>query len=174
MIQKRNLFYSPFVFWKEIYKQIALFLKPISKMMRGFESFFDYDVLFSDGLTDREMEFTSPEKEKKGTQVVFSDSGVYAVAYEEENAITLYGKDDHPLLHIDKLNLSLTNGILKMIFSTNSKYFLIWRNYSIQVIELPSGKKIEDINIMFRPAFDVTFNENSDGLDISVGFFKQF
>lgn len=168
MIHKRNLFYSPFIFWKEIYRQIAYSLKPVSKMMKGFERVFDYDVLFSDGLTDREMELISPDKEKKGTQVVYSNSGVYAVAYEEENVITLYGEDDRPFLHIDNLNLSLTNGILKMIFSPDSKYFLIWRNYSIQVVGIPSGRKVVDINIMFRPAFDVTFNEDSDGLDIAL------
>lgn len=168
MIDKRNLFYSPFVLGKDLFKQASRLGKQLSLSFQGFSKVFNYDVFFSDGLTDKEIELLSVEKLKKGTQVVFSDCGIYAVSYEEQNAIELYDEDDCPLLYIDNLNLSITNGILKMVFSSDSKYLLIWRNYSIQVIEVSSGKIVEDINIMLRPAFDVTFNENSDGLDIAL------
>jgi WD40 repeat protein len=117
-------------------------------------SYLTYDLLFR--LSADNGMFA----DNRATIVTISNDGKTAVAYEGNNAITVYDAMDNPLIVIDKLELAVYDNILKICFSPDSKYLLIWRNYSIVVIDVANGKYMLKLNVALRPALDVSFIED--------------
>lgn len=122
----------------------------------GYTHAHDYNRLFPEENLDRE----------NASLIVFANDGKIAVAYESQDMICVYGNDHRPLIRIDKLALSIFNNILKISFSEDSSELLIWRNYSIQAINISKAKLIANIDIRKTPAWDVKFSADSEELEI--------
>ena len=113
-------------------------------------------------------DFSFMEKDPNyATLYVKANDGSYFVGYEEDDACAVYDACGAPILHIDRLKLSLDNGIQSVMFSDDSKLLLLWRNLSVQVIELRTGKLLSDIRVASKPVYGVKFAEDSKHIQIT-------
>lgn len=112
---------------------------------------FSYTEEFEDGMKNGAV---------YPTIVEYSDENIKAVAFEDKDCIVLYDNNDEEIFTISNLDLALNDNILKMQFSLNSKFFLLWRNHSIQIFETNSSKCVWNLNIAARPVFDVWFENH--------------
>lgn len=95
---------------------------------------------------DCNADFSDENQIKKATVIAYAADGRCAAAYESADVIRVYDEKQNQLLHIDKLRLSLLNNILKLSFSPDSRYLLIWRNFSVQIIDIKAGKCILNLD----------------------------
>ena len=100
------------------------------------------------------------------TLLVFSPDGKYAIAYEGQDEIVLYDNHHNPLFFLRKMQLSIINSILKMEFSSDSHYFFVWCNSSIEVFFIDTGRRILKLNLSWRPALFVSFSDDSHFLGV--------
>lgn len=117
----------------------------------GYKTIFDAFSFFEDS------ENGVRKLDKYPTIIEYANNGFKAVAFEDKDEIILYDNKDEIVLSIGKLNLALNDNILKMEFSKDSKYFLLWRNHSIQLIDIEHLKCLLNLNVARRPVFDVAF-----------------
>jgi len=160
---------------KNLFQTVALGMKSASVIFKNigtlsfFKSWvqlnniFDYKYLFPTMFSS--IESVDFEKIQQSTStasaIVDAADGKRAVIYEEEEVIIVYDTQHNPILQIDKLKLSLIDNILKVTFSPDSKCLLIWRNDSLQIIDVFTGKTKINIDLRLRPAFTVDFCDNS-------------
>ena len=144
-------------------------LKKGLKMLAHMNNLWDYEIVF--GVKDN-LKFADATS-VSASIVAVTDDGKMAMAYEESNTIVVYNADKKPILRVDKLRFSVLNNLLKMCFSPDSKYLLLWRNNSVQVIDVEQGKKYE-LDLLNRPALDVNFGEGADTLKILLCDGKEY
>lgn len=162
MVLSMNLFQSIALSLKSIaviFKNII----PLFKSLVQLNNILDYKYLFPTMLAS--VKATDLEKVQQNSTVasviIDATDGTQAAVYEEENAILVFDSQHNPILQIDKLKLSLMDNLLKVVFSPNSKYLLIWRNDSLQIIDIYSGERKINMDLMLRPALTVDFCNNS-------------
>jgi len=164
MVLCKNLFRS----FTLGFKSLAVVFKnirnlPFFKSLTQLNNILDYKYLFPTMLSSVEtIEFERAQQDASVASIIIDAAdGTQAVIYEEEEVIKVFDPQHNPLLQIDKLKLSLLDNILKVIFSPDSKYLLIWRNDSLQIIDICTGKRAVNIDLRLRPALDVDFCGNS-------------
>lgn len=158
---KKNLFSSVFLAYRGLSRDYGVLRKCLKKLS-NLNNIWDYDIFFK---ANEETPFDEALSTSANI-VAMADDGKIAVAYEEKETIIVYNSDKTPLLQIDKLRLAICDNLLKMCFSADSKYLLLWRNDSVQVLDVCSGKMVVDLDVMWRPALDVNFSEGSDSLKL--------
>lgn len=164
MVLSRNLFQSIALGLKSsavIFKNISDL--HIFKSLTQLNNIFDYKHLFSSILASVVTIDLESVKQDLSTASVIIDAtdGKQAAIYEEEEVILVFDAQHKPILQIDKLKLSLIDNILKVTFSPDSKHLLIWRNDSLQIIDVFTGERKIDVDLRLRPALDVDFCDNS-------------
>lgn len=133
---------------------------------KPFRNFYSYQSIFSHWST-----FSIGEENifpQSATLLVFAFDGKYAAAYEGLDQIVIFDKNHQPLLVLQKLKLAIINSILKMEFSEDSQFFLLWRNCSLEVFSLSAGQRIIKINLSWRPALFVSFSKDSLNLEVTL------
>ncbi len=121
----------------------------------------DYSQLFQLLSNDYVDLVSVPKDTSTASMIVSAPDGKQAFLYEEDEVIIVFDHLQRPIIHIDKLKLSLFDNILKLVFSPDSNYLLIWRNDSIQIININTGKRKTNIDLRWRPALDVVFCNDS-------------
>ena len=164
MILSKNLFHSIALELKSIaviFKNISTL--PFLKSLTQLNNLFDYKYLFPSILASVDAIDLESVKQDLSTASVIIDAtdGKQAAIYEEEEVILVFDSQHKPILQIDKLKLSLLDNILKVMFSPDSKHLLIWRNDSLQIIDVFTGERKIDIDLRLRPALDIDFCDNS-------------
>lgn len=159
---RKNLFNSIFLGVQPIIGILKNAAIPLMKMLRNMNNIMDYDYVFS--LSSAEgIDISSVSKLPSLASIaVTAEDGKIAVAYEEENTIIVYNKDNKPMLRIDKLKLSIGNDVLKMCFSPDSNKLLIWRNDSLQIIDVCNGKTVLMLDTEWRPVLNAEFIDDSE------------
>ena len=123
---------------------------------KRFSHYNDYGTLFFNEISNHE----------KASLLAFADDGKYALAYELNDTIIIFDKNGEELLRLNRLHLSALNNILLIKFSPDSSKLLIWRTYSIEVIDVAKGRRIKKTDVRKRPAFNVSFSNDSSQLDV--------
>jgi len=164
MVLSKNLFQSFALAFKSIdviFKNIRDL--PFFKSLTQLNNVLDYKYLFSSILESVNTIDLESVKQDLSTASVIIDAadGKQAAIYEEEEVILVFDAQHKPILQIDKLKLSLIDNILKIMFSPDSKHLLIWRNDSLQIIDVFTGERKIDVDLRFRPALDIDFCDNS-------------
>ena len=90
------------------------------------------------------------------TLIAFAPDGKRAVAYEKLDAISIFDAEGKKLVHIDRLYLAVNDNILRMFFSDDSRYLLIWRNRSLIVVDVATGKCRLDLYLVHAPILSVS------------------
>lgn len=126
---------------------------------RRFIHYNDYDVLFFKNIPDI-------RKPEKASIIEYANDGKYAIAYELNNAIVVFDANGNRLLKLDTLNLSVINNILKIQFSPDSSKLLLWRTYSIEIVDINKARCVKRINVRKRPVYDALFSDDSSQIDI--------
>lgn len=158
MVLSRNLFQS-IALWLKI---MIVARKNISKSLSSLtNNYKDYKQLLYDGSKRTDDFFLKQQDLSTASVIIDAADGKQAALYEEDEVILVFDAQHKPILQIDKLKLSLIDNILKVIFSPDSKNLLIWRNDSLQIIDVFSGKRKVGIDLRLRPALDVDFCDNS-------------
>ena len=165
---KKDLFSSVFLMYRKTSRDVGALKKGL-KMLAHMNNLWDYEIVF--GVKDN-LKFADATS-VSASIVAVADDGKMAMAYEESNTIVVYNADKKPILRVDKLRFSVLNNLLKMCFSPDSKYLLLWRNNSVQVIDVEQGKKYE-LDLLNRPALDVNFGEGADTLKILLCDGKEY
>ncbi|MBQ3005271.1 MAG: hypothetical protein IJD88_05010, partial [Clostridia bacterium] len=166
---KKNLFRSLLLGVKPVFNLLKNYLAPLENVFKNINNLWDYSCAFSFVFSQSEKLVDisySSEATSNASTIVIANDGKMAVAYEEENYIVIYSKEKSPLLQIDKLKLSIGNDILKMCFSPNSDYLLIWRNDSVQVLEVITGKMLVNLDVRWCPVLTVEIEENSESIKL--------
>lgn len=131
-----------------------------------FRRFYDYRFVFSHWAC-----FSIGEENifpESATLLIFASDGKYAAAYEGLDKIVIFDPNHQPLLILKNLKLAIINSILKMAFSNDSRFFLLWRNCSLEVFSLDVGRCIVKLNLSWRPALFVSFSKDSSHLEITL------
>lgn len=161
---------------KNLFQSVALGLKSIAVIFRNigdlpffkaltqFNNILDYKHLFSGILTSVDtIDLESFQRDlSTASLIVEAPDGKQAAIYEEEEIIYIFDIQHKPILQIDKLKLSLIDNILKATFSPDSSSFLLWRNDSLLILDVLTGKKRLNLDLRLRPALDIVFNSNSE------------
>ncbi|MBQ8057030.1 MAG: DUF4062 domain-containing protein [Ruminococcus sp.] len=142
-------------------------IKLIFKASCFINNMMDYDIVFTELLSNYALtDILSRKEPRRATIIAFAKDGKTAVAYESENAITVFDNNDKAIVSIDKLKLSIIDNILKLAFSDDCKKLLLWRNDSVHVFDLQTAKEELYIDLLWRPAYKVCFGEDSKKLNI--------
>lgn len=157
---KQSLFNSVFLAHKSVKRDFKIFPKLLG-VGGHLNNTLDYKYILK--IKDNDLEYD--ETDATANIVVFANDGKVAAAYEEKDTIIVYD-NQKPILQIDKLRFAISNDLLKMCFSPDSKCLLLWRDDSVQVIEISSGKIKFELDVIWRPVLDVDFSENSETLKI--------
>ena len=143
------------------FKELSDFFRNLNETgfgIMGYKRYHYSAALFKDANGNENL---SRKLAKRASLVVYAPDGKQAMVYEGENALTIRDSSDNLLLQIDKLGLSMMDGILGLKFSPNSNLLLIWRHLSVQVFDIRRGKRITKIDLSFIPAVDVDFNDDN-------------
>ena len=167
MLLSKNLFRSTvlgFRLFAIAYKNISNFLLKLFKLSTQLNNIWDYKYIFpllevTDSL-DATLE-KAPLNHSIASAVIHAEDGKQAVVYEEEEVIVVFDQYQKPILQIDNLKFSVLDNLLKIVFSPDSNHLLIWRNDSIQTINVITGKTSVNIDLRWRPALDVEFCSDS-------------
>lgn len=131
-----------------------------------FRDFYSYRSVFSRwSAFSIGNENTFPQS---ATLLVFAADGKYAAAYEGLDQVVIFDEDHRPLLALRRLRLAVINSILKMGFSGDSRFFLLWRSCSIEVFSLGAGRRIIKLDLSWRPALFVSFSSDSLRLEVTL------
>ncbi len=145
----------------------VLKFKPFLKLFLNSNNLFAYDILFSDIMESYDISLYTTGKEiDKASVVAQSDDGKQAVVFEAKNAIYIYNEADKLIAVIDRLKLALNNNIMKISFSQNSRYLLLWCNHFIKVFDIKKAKTALSVNLLKRPALDMWIDSSSEALHV--------
>ena len=105
------------------------------------------------------------------TLFVESHAGYTATAFERQNAVVINHKEK---IEISNLHIGLFNNILRMMFSDDSNWFLLWLNQRLLVINLKRMTKYIDISTLYKPIENVYFSSDSSKLCITLPGHKHY
>ena len=137
---------------KKIVSMLSVFIKD-GHRQNGYDAFFSKLQMLGigSGLPGH------TQKEGRPSMIAFSEDGKRAYAYEEFDTIVVYDSNKEALLRLDKLELAVSNSIFKMEFSPNGRYFLVWRCWSLEVIDLYTAKRIIEFDAALCPLLIADF-----------------
>ncbi len=120
----------------------------------------EYRTAFNDFFTHnahqhKPGEFVIP------TLAVVAPDGKRAVAYEYLDSVALLDWNGRLLFSVDELHLGVDNNILRLAFSPDSKYLLIWTNNYVRVIAVDSANVVCNLSVAFRPAISVEITHSN-------------
>lgn len=144
----------------------VLKLKPLLKFFLNNNNIFAYDILFSDIMESSDVSLYTGKEIDKASVVAKSNDGKQAVVFEAKNAIYIYNEADKLIAVIDRLKLALNNNIMKISFSQNSRYLLLWCNHFIKVFDIKKAKTALSVNLLKRPALDMWIDSSSEALHV--------
>ncbi len=127
----------------------------------------DYNQLFYRLLPDTVLGRVNNNLNKKSRAscMVFAGNGKTAVCYEEDDMLTVFDVEGAPILHIDRLKLSLLDNILRVSFSEDSSMLLIWRNASVTVVDIETAEQLLSLDVSERPILDIWFRKDVPGVE---------
>ena len=140
--------------------------KSIFKQALHLDNKFAYDSFFVDLEYWVGDKFYRKDSVKISSIVEIANDGTTAAAFEAEETIVVYDSEDQPLFVIDRLHLSVNNSILKLCFSDNSRYLLVWRSACAEVFDAHTGKKAASVDLRNRPALEVRFSRGDTVLQL--------
>ena len=109
---------------------------------------------------------THQKEQNSATIYIESQKGYVAIAYETADTIVV--NTDICSFEIDNLHLAFDNNILKMDFSDDSKWLLIWMNQQLLVFNLTNNKKYIDLNLKKTPLKHVEYSNNNTELLLTL------
>lgn len=151
------------LFRKSLYESLAFKVKLICNLISllllyiNTNNIYDYNIIFSP-LLSADFSMTEMNDDLNATIVVRANNGKKASAFEDKNTIMIFDETEMPTLQINRLKLAVNNNILKLDFSDNSQYLMLWCNRYINVFDCVKGKKIISINLTSRPLLDARFD----------------
>ena len=137
----------------------------IGRLLQGISNAWSYPFLFSDSF-DSDLD---TEQLKRATLTAFAPDGKQAVAYERADALSVFDSTGNKLIHMDRLNLGIHDGILRMFFSCDSRYLLLWCNRRILVADTATGKLALKVDLSRAPALSAAFSGNAVELTLCDG-----
>ena len=162
---KHNYLESLFVSGRPMFARVKKLIDSLRNLILGYSvNMFEYRTAFSDTFYNESENSIFINENNEASLVVFAPNGTKAVAYESNDSICVFNDNHTMVLHIDKLNLSISNGILGLAFSIDSKLLLIWRNFSIQVISIKKGKIVFDFDLAHRAALCARFSDTDPNI----------
>ncbi len=91
------------------------------------------------------------------TLLTVARDGKKTVAYEYQNSVVILSAHDEPLFWVENLSLGIDNNILRLSFSPDSRYLLIWTNRFVRVVCIESRRFVCNLSMARRPATTVRF-----------------
>lgn len=166
LVSKKPVFGKLFFSVKNIGREFLHILKVI---VPSKGNYLNYKTIFEAFSYTEELEEGIKNDAAYPTIIEYGDGNIKAVAFEEKDCIVLYDKKDEKMFTISNLKLAINDNILKMQFSSKSKFLLLWRNHSIQIFETKSFRCVLNLNIAARPVFDVWFEDDEVNIVFSDG-----
>lgn len=145
-------------FYEELYRIITFVANNIMNTMCSGDPTYDLLNLAYGGMKSSDIKLLN---RYSATIIETLYNKKTAVAYEEAGVIQIFNQDGEPEWIFDKLNLTISNSILKMEFSKDAEYIYIWRNNSVKVINLNNGKCVLNLNLTYRNALNIFFSQNN-------------
>lgn len=118
---------------------------------------FNYQNYFID---NHDKESFMKNDHSRGTILEKAPDGSYVIVFEKEDAAFICNNQDEIICYIDKMDLTVMNGIQKLQFSSDSKLLLLWRNYTIRCIEINTGKVRVNLKVNRYHLANVSFADN--------------
>ena len=150
---------------REVFASIGGSLNDFGHFLQGISSSWSYPFYFPDSF-DADLD---SQQLKYASLVAFAPDGKQAVAYEKSDALSVFDSEGNKLVHIDRLALGIHDGILRMIFSDDSNYLLLWRNRRVFVIDTARGKFVLKIDLARAPALSAAFAGSAVKLTLCDG-----
>lgn len=150
---------------KEAFGALGDLIHGTGRLLRGMSSSWSYPALFSDSF-DTDVD---TQQLKWATLTAFAPDGKQAVAYEKADELSVFGSDGTKLMHMDRLALGVNDGILRMVFSDDSRYLLLWRNRAVHVVDVAKGRFALKIDLSRAGALSVCFAGNAVKLTLCDG-----
>lgn len=151
----KNLFYGSI---KTVFGHLgSIFGDLFARLPVGASS--DYRNAFSSFYLEHENK-ESELREDIPTLVTVASDGKRAIAYEYADFVSVQDASGEMLFVIDNLSLGFDNNLLRLAFSQDSNYLIIWTNNFLQVVSIREAKLVRKISLSKRPLIDVTIKDS--------------
>lgn len=133
------------------------------RLLGSLSNFWGYPIRF---LADHLLNSKPLEK---ATLVSFAPDGTMAVAYEAADEMSVFDSQGQKTLHCDRMSLGVNDGLLRMFFSDDSRYLLLWRNRQVLVLDTLAGKTALKVDLTYAPALSAAFSGKAVVLTLCDG-----
>ncbi len=151
-----------FLMLTHVTKQLGASVRDFGRILGALSNFWRYPARFL--LVDNNSHLL-----ENATLVSFAPDGKTAVAYEGSDEMSVFDRQGVKILHCDRMGLGVNDGILRMIFSDDSRYLLLWRNRQLQVLDTLMGKAALKVDLAFAPALSAAFDGEAVVLTLCDG-----
>ena len=176
LLYKYNVLTDSIVSNRILSKDFGVLRKLIHSLYLNSEVLLTYsslnEILFNNELLLNGEFLVANKNTTAATLYVESPAGYKAIAYEKADTITVEAYNYS--FEIRKLNLAIDNNILKIAFSNDSNWLLVWMNQQLLVFNLVKRTKYLDINLKKTPIISAAFSDDNQNILLTLPNNKVF